>query len=102
MSGLLAVLLSWYNGAVGAPVERFATAQVCLLSGLVVLVPWGWRAQLFVSAAAMLSMMLATPPGAEAEGIAYAGLAGITGGRTSGDGAFFPDRYRHAPFSCSL
>ena len=98
MSGVLAVLLSWYNGAVGAPVERFATAQVCLLSGLVVLVPWGWRAQLFVSAAAMLSMMLATPPGAEAEGIAYAGLAVITGGTTSVVGAFFLDRYRHDAF----
>src|SRR5262249_55518563 len=74
MSGVLALLLSWYTGAVAAPVERFATAQVCLLSGLVVLVPWGWGAQLFVSAASMLSMMLATAPGAEAESIAYAAL----------------------------
>jgi hypothetical protein len=37
---VLSLLLSWYNGVVAGPVERFATAQVRLLSGIVVLLPW--------------------------------------------------------------
>ncbi len=98
MGGTLAVLLSWYNGMVGGPVERFATAQVCLLSGLVVMVPWGWRAQLFVSVTALMSLVLATPALANAEGIAYAVLALVTGGTTSVCGALFLGRYRHDAF----
>ncbi|HJQ73900.1 MAG TPA: GAF domain-containing protein, partial [Gaiellaceae bacterium] len=94
----LALLMSWYNGIVGGPVERFATAQVCLLSGLVVLVPWGWRAQLAVAVTSLASVYLATPELSAAEGIAYAVLAVLTGGCTSVCGALFLDRYRYDAF----
>jgi signal transduction histidine kinase len=99
MGAALAALLSWYNGLVGGPVERFATAQVCLLSGLVVMLPWGWAPQLVVSAVALASVRLATPEGAAAEGIAYAILALVTGGTTSVCGALFLDRYRYDAFA---
>jgi signal transduction histidine kinase len=99
MSGALAALLSWYNGLVGGEVERFATAQVCLLSGLVVILPWGWQPQLGVSAVALASVVLARPHGAAPEGVAYAILALGTGATTSVCGALFLDRYRHDAFA---
>jgi signal transduction histidine kinase len=94
---VLAVLLSAYNGWVSGPVERFATAQVCLLSGLVVLLPWGWRAQLAVALGSLASLPLAVrgPLGAPGDdSLAYAVLALLTGGTTSVFGAMFLDRYR--------
>ena len=98
LAATLAVLLSWYNGHVGGPVERFATAEVCLLSGLVVLLPWGWRPQLFVSAVSLLSLALAVPARPSDEPFAYAMLALLTGGTTSVCGAIFLARYRYAAF----
>src|SRR2546430_1513957 len=99
LAATLAVLLSWYNGHVGGPVERFATAQVCLLSGLVVLLPWGWRAQLCVSLVSILSLPLAGAASGADDAFAYAVLALVTGATTSVCGAFFLDRYRHAAFA---
>jgi len=98
LAATLAVLLSWYNGHVGGPVERFATAEVCLLSGLVVLLPWGWRAQLSVSAVAILSLGLAVPAFRADESFAYAVLALVTGATTSVCGTFFLARYRYDAF----
>ena len=98
LAATLAVLLSWYNGHVGGPVERFANAEVCLLSGLVVLLPWGWRPQLFVSAVSLLSLALAVPARPSDEPFAYAMLALLTGGTTSVCGAIFLARYRYAAF----
>src|SRR5437660_12458855 len=99
MAAGLSLCMSWYVGAAGAPVERFATAQVCLLSGLVVLLPWGWRPQLFVSAISILSLPLAGATSGADEACAYAALALVTGATTSVCGAFFLDRYRHAAFA---
>jgi len=98
LAATLAVLLSWYNGHFSGPVERFATAEVCLLSGLVVLLPWGWRAQLSVSAVAILSLGLAEPALRADESFAYAVLALVTGATTSVCGALFLARYRYDAF----
>ncbi len=98
VAAALSLLLGWYNGLVAADVERYATAEVCLLTGLVVLLPWGWRAQLLVSVVALVSVGLATPPVAESERIAYAVLAVVAGGTTSVCGALFLHRYRYDAF----
>jgi signal transduction histidine kinase len=98
LAGVLAVFMSAYNGFVHGPVERFATAQVCLLSGLVVILPWGWRPQLFVSLVALGSVGLATDVLQASESVAYAMLALTTGGITSVCGALFLERYRRAAF----
>src|SRR3989442_10252784 len=58
LSATLAWLMSYYNIASGARIEPLAMGQICLLSGLVVLLPWGWRAQLLVAVAAILSVGL--------------------------------------------
>ena len=101
LAAALSTLISAYVGRVGVPLERFATAQVCLLSGLVVLLPWGWRAQLFVSTVALLNVGLATARLAPSEELAYAVLALVTGGTTSVWGAYFLDRYRYDAFARS-
>src|SRR5262249_8974056 len=68
------------TGLVAGRVERSATAEVCLLAGLVVLLPWGWRAQLVVSLAALASLALATADWPTTEAVAYSILAVMTGG----------------------
>ena len=98
LGGVLAGLMSAYNGAVGGPIERFATAEVCLLSGMVVLLPWGWRAQLAVAVTTLVSLPLATADLAPREDLAYAVLALLTGATTSVFGAFFLERYRSDAF----
>ena len=95
---VLALLIAWYHGQVGGGAERFATAQVCLLTGVAVLLPWGWRAQLFVAAVTLGSLRLAAPPLAASEEAAYAVLALAAGTVTSVCGAFFLDRYRRDAF----
>jgi signal transduction histidine kinase len=91
----VALLTSWYAGMVGFAVERLASAQLCLLSGLVVLLPWGWRAQLAVSNVAVAGLLLAATPDVHPENLAYAVLALLTGAITTTVGAFFLERYRH-------
>ncbi len=94
----LGALMSAYNAAVGGPAERLAMAHVCLLSGLVVLLPWGWRAQLAVALGSLASLACAAPWLAAPDTLAYTLLAFATGGTTSVLGAFFLDGYRHEAF----
>src|SRR5436309_10282796 len=75
LGAALAVLLGWYNAHVGGPLELFATAQVCLLSGLFVLLPWGWRAQLAVAVVSLLCLGFEVSSSNGAEEFAYATLA---------------------------
>jgi signal transduction histidine kinase len=96
--GVLSLLMSSYNAVVAGPIERFATAQVCLLSGIVVILPWGWRAQLAVSVSALAGVMLAAPWTGVDEGFAYAVLAVGAGATTSVWGAVFLERYRYDAF----
>jgi signal transduction histidine kinase len=95
---VLAVLVSAYNGLVGEPVERLATGEVCLLSGLVVLLPWGWRPQLGVALASLAGLSVATRWPVTDDSLPYAILALLTGGSTSVFGASFLQRYRFDAF----
>ena len=94
----LAGLMSGYNAAVGGQAERLAMGHVCLLSGLVVLLPWGWRAQLAVAVASLLSFLFAAPALSAPDTLAYTVLAFLTGATTSVFGAFFLERYRYEAF----
>jgi signal transduction histidine kinase len=98
LGGTLAVMLSGYNAWVGASVERVAMAQVCLLTGLVVLLPWGWRAQLTVAAVAFASFALALPYLYTIDSVLMSGLGLLTGLTTTTCGAFFLERYRTEAF----
>ncbi len=61
LSALLVALMDWYLVSVGAPLEQLALNQVCVIAGTVVLLPWGWRAQLMFSVA-VVSMFLGLVP----------------------------------------
>jgi signal transduction histidine kinase len=94
----LAVLMSAYNASVAGGAERLAMAQVCLLTSLVVLLPWGWRAQLAVSLTALASFAVAAPYLTPPDTFAYAIIASLTAATTSVGGAFFLERYRFQAF----
>ena len=94
LASTLAALLSAYNASVGGSVERLAMAQVCLLTGVVVLLPWGWRAQLVVAAAAFASFGVAAPHLFTSDSLLMSVLALVTGTTTTTWGALFLERYR--------
>ncbi|HTD27718.1 MAG TPA: ATP-binding protein [Candidatus Elarobacter sp.] len=94
----LSLLMIRYNVLVGGQAERCAMFQVCLLSGLVVLLPWGWRAQLLIASASLGGFVVAVPHLPATESLVYSILALLTGAVTSVFGAVFLDRYRHDAF----
>ncbi len=98
LASTLAVLLGGYNAWVGASVERVAMAEVCLLTGVVVLLPWGWRAQLAVAAAAYVTFVLTLPYLYTLDSVLMSALALLTGATTTTWGAFFLEGYRADAF----
>ena len=94
----LALLMLRYNVLVGGQAERCAMFQLALLSGIVVLLPWGWRPQVTVALASLGGFAAAAPHLAVSDALVYPALALVTGAATSVLGAFFLDRYRHDAF----
>ena len=75
LSALLVALMDWYLVTVGAPLEQLALNQVCVIAGTVVLLPWGWRAQLLFSIS-VVAMFLGLAPSIPATSSRfYAGLS---------------------------
>ena len=99
LGAVLAGLLAHYNGVVNGSIERFATAQVCLLTGLVVIMGWSGSAQIVVAVASLLAIPMAGRIDFGHDDVAYAILALATGAVTTVCGAFFIDRYRYDAFS---
>ncbi len=95
----LVVLMIRYNVLVGGAAERCAMFQVCLLSGIVVLLPWGWRAHLAVALASLGGFAFAAPRLATSDALAYPALGLLTGAVTSVLGAAFLDGYRFDVFA---
>jgi signal transduction histidine kinase len=94
----LASLMIRYNVLVGGAAERCAMFQVCFLSGTVVLLPWGWRAQLAVATASLAGFAIALPHLVASDALAFTVLGMGTGATLSVVGARFLDRYRHDAF----
>ena len=95
---MLGVLMSVHHGRLGGRIEYFASAQVCLLTSFAMLLPWGWRTQLVVAAATIVSGALALTPNVLAEDFTYALIVLFAGTVTSVLGAYFLDRYRGDAF----
>jgi signal transduction histidine kinase len=98
LASTLVALVSWYETTAGGHAERLAMEQVCLLSGLVVLMPWGWQAQLGVALVALASFGAAAPFLAAPDTLAYTLVALVTGAASAVCGAYFLDRYRYQAF----
>jgi signal transduction histidine kinase len=98
VSASLGLLMIRYAVVVGGAAERVAMFQVSLLSGIIVLLPWGWRPQLAVATASLAGFALAAPVLPASDARVYSGLGLLTGAVTSVVGAAFLDRYRRDAF----
>jgi len=95
----LAAVVAVYHDQVELSVERLAMAFACGLSGLVVLLPWGWRPQLVVAVSMVVTTLLAAQGGLTRTDSAIYSVVGLaTVAATTVLGAFFLDRYRHDAF----
>jgi signal transduction histidine kinase len=98
LASVLSILMAGYDASVGNVVERSAMAQVCLLTGLVVTLPWSWRAQLAVAVTALAGFATAVPHLVVNDTLAFSVLAMLTGATTSVVGVRFLERYRRDAF----
>jgi signal transduction histidine kinase len=79
-------------------IERSAMAQVCLLTGLAVTLPWSWRAQLAVAITALAGFAVALPRLVVHDTVTYSVLALLAGATTAVVGVRFLERYRRDAF----
>src|SRR6185369_16956972 len=79
-------------------VERSAMAQVCLLTGVAVILPWSWRAQLAVAIASLTGFAAAVSHLVAHDTLAYSVVATVTGATTSVVAVRFLERYRRDAF----
>jgi signal transduction histidine kinase len=99
VTALIVLLLLRYNLLVGAPAERCVMFQVCLVTAVVVLMPWGWRPQLFVALTSLIGFHVVAPALPASDALQYAVVGLFSAAMTSVWGAFFLDRYRYEAFS---
>jgi signal transduction histidine kinase len=95
---LLAAQLDAYAVAITGQADRLALAQICLLTAVAVLIPWGWQAQVVLATAVLGAFVGATPWMVASDGIGVSVIGLVTGATTSIVGAAFLHRYRYATF----
>ncbi len=98
MASTLAVMNGVYIRRIGGDIDSLAMAQVCLMTGLAVMLPWGWRAQIAVCVAAVTGFFLAVAGPSVAAPEPWAVLGVWVGAITSCIGVVALDRYRRAAF----
>jgi len=93
-----AMIVSGYEVMISTPIEKAAMGHLCLVTSLVVLLPWGWRPQLGAVLGVLTAFAIAAPHllirGAPWDST----TALVTGAVSSVCGAFFLDRYRWQAF----
>jgi signal transduction histidine kinase len=94
----LAAQMDGYQASVGGSAPRLAMADVTLLMGGAVLMPWGPWAQLVVAGATVAGFVATLPALATADNGAFTLLALLTGTVVSVCSAFYLDRYRRQAF----
>ncbi len=94
----LIVRSTWYLHSVGADVELLAMAQISVLCGLVVLLPWGVWPQVVVAATAIASFGFAVPHLPSVHALFYPVVSLVSTAASTALGAFFLDRYRRDTF----
>jgi signal transduction histidine kinase len=87
-----------YAGAVGEQMERYVMLQVAFLTLGVVLLPWGWRAQLAVVAGSLAGYALAAPFMRVSDTTAFCGLVLVLNGIVTVVSAHLFDRHRRHAF----
>jgi signal transduction histidine kinase len=89
---------TWYLVTVGVNVEGLAMAQITVLCGLVVLLPWGVWPQVVVAATALASFAAAVPHLPTMTALFYPLVSLVSTAASTALGAFFLDRYRRDTF----
>jgi len=94
----LSIQMHAYNFVVGGFAERVGMSQVCFLTTLVLVIPWGWRAQAVMSSTSFGSYMLVLPHLAMSDGMAVPALGMAVGAIVSVVGAAFYEGFRRDAF----
>jgi signal transduction histidine kinase len=94
----LALQMQAYNLVVGGLAERLAMSQVCLLTTLALVIPWGWRAQATLAATALGGFAVVLPYLTAPEGGGFPALGLAVGAIVSVAGAAFHERFRRDAF----
>lgn len=95
----LAVVMLVYSAAIGNPWDPVAVGQVCLMTCIAIVLPWGWRAQLTLVIVSCGGFLLSLPFLRESSPAVYPLVALLTSGTTSVWAAFLLDRYRFQSFA---
>ena len=94
----LAVAMLVYSAAIGNPWDPVAIGQVCLMTCVSILVPWGWRAQLTLVVVSCGGFLLSIPFLQRTTATVYPVVALLTSGVTSVWAASLLDRFRRHSF----
>lgn len=98
MCGLALVMLV-YSAVIGNPWDPVAIGQVCLMTCIAIVLPWGWRPQLVLATVSCGGFVLAMPFLRASSPPVYPLVALLTSGTTSVWAAFLLDRYRFQSFT---
>jgi signal transduction histidine kinase len=94
----LALQMQAYNLVVEGLAERLAMSQVCLLTTLALVMPWGWRAQALLSVITVAGFAVVLPSLTTPEGGGFPALGLAAGAIVSVVGAVFHERLRRDTF----
>lgn len=96
-SGLALVMIA-VSVVLDVPADPVALGQVCLMTCLAVVLPWGWRAQLVLAGTSLMGFGLALPSLPATSPPIFAVIGVVTGATTSCAAAYFLERYRFEAF----
>jgi signal transduction histidine kinase len=95
----LAVVMLVYSAAVGNAWEAVAVGQICLMTCIAIVLPWGWRPQLVLVAVSSVGFLLSTTFLHRTTPAVYPLVGLLTSGTTSVWAAFLLDRFRFQSFA---
>jgi signal transduction histidine kinase len=95
----LAVVMLAYSAAVGNAWDAVAIGQVCLMTCIAIVLPWGWRPQLALVVVSCGGFLLSLAFLQRTTPAVYPVVGLLTSGTTSVWAAFLLDRYRFQSFA---
>jgi signal transduction histidine kinase len=97
--GGLALTMLVFSATVASPFDPVAVGQVCLITCLAIVLPWGLQAQMTLAAISLAGFFLVMPFLQKSGPTVYAMVVLATGATTSSLAAYFLDRYRFVAFA---
>ncbi len=97
--GGLALTMLVFSATVASPFDPVAVGQVCLITCLAIVLPWGLQAQMTLAAISLSGFFFVMPFLEKSGPMVYAMVVLATGSTTSSLAAHFLDRYRFVAFA---